>query len=663
MLQCSVTPRDDKPYIFISYAHADKKQVYPIIEELDRRGYRVWYDKGIVPGKKWPEVIGRHVIGCTMMLVFISPEFAKSDHCQRELTLAQDKKKLCLGAMLRATDMTAGLEYQMALEQRVARQECPSDMAFIDRICQCSEMVPCLEEKQPEETYDLQDSGEKNREPPKEEMLPQLKDPRLFKILRTVCLVGILLLVLAVVLACCDALKQIDITEDQTAFLDTSMLLLDDDHVTADVIRNINRLTKLSDLTFKGCTFENGALALLDIPHLSFLNIVDSEGIDDLSFLSKMHYLRGLDMTNSGLTDEIMIEANLPELEYLYFSNNPQWADLSCVSDWSALRVLEINDTGVFNLAPVKKLELRHLEFSNTAVSDLTPLAGQTELTSVIGSNTAVTDITPLAGLTKLHTLDFSLCDVIAPEVVFQSLRLEKLFLCDCAMEDLSAFANCTILKEVNVSSQFIRDISVLEKSAATLEQINVANSNLSYQDLSFMENCPNLLNVRVDGIELADLYFLSGASKLMGLSATDCQLTSISGLHNLVNLISLDLSGYNKIENLFPLYTWSREEPVYLDLSDNPLEDVTWLPDLEYSYLGLRCDSLDPGTMPAISGEHLELFYSDTILDSHVADKTFSRITIYDCPPDRQVALEDHFGDSLELLQYGAAMQAGGIE
>ena len=33
-----------EPYIFISYAHADSDEVLPVVEDLYRRGYNIWYD-------------------------------------------------------------------------------------------------------------------------------------------------------------------------------------------------------------------------------------------------------------------------------------------------------------------------------------------------------------------------------------------------------------------------------------------------------------------------------------------------------------------------------------------------------------------------------------------------------------------------------------------
>ena len=32
-----------KPYIFVSYAHANKGMVFPLIKQLHDKGYRIWY--------------------------------------------------------------------------------------------------------------------------------------------------------------------------------------------------------------------------------------------------------------------------------------------------------------------------------------------------------------------------------------------------------------------------------------------------------------------------------------------------------------------------------------------------------------------------------------------------------------------------------------------
>ena len=79
-----------QPYIFISYSHKDSAQVMTIVDDLEQRGYRVWYDGGIEAGSEWPEYIAKHLRGCKCVIAFISQNYVNSSNCRRELVFAQN---------------------------------------------------------------------------------------------------------------------------------------------------------------------------------------------------------------------------------------------------------------------------------------------------------------------------------------------------------------------------------------------------------------------------------------------------------------------------------------------------------------------------------------------------------------------------------------------
>ncbi len=62
---------DDEPFIFVSYAHADKALVYPEIRRLHDIGYRIWYDEGIPPISEWMGAIQDKVVSCTVSSPFV----------------------------------------------------------------------------------------------------------------------------------------------------------------------------------------------------------------------------------------------------------------------------------------------------------------------------------------------------------------------------------------------------------------------------------------------------------------------------------------------------------------------------------------------------------------------------------------------------------------
>ncbi len=82
----------NKPYIFISYAHANSPAVMQVLEDLCAHGYRIWYDDGIEAGSEWPEYIASHLMGADLMIAFLSNAYMRSDNCRKEMHFALSKK-------------------------------------------------------------------------------------------------------------------------------------------------------------------------------------------------------------------------------------------------------------------------------------------------------------------------------------------------------------------------------------------------------------------------------------------------------------------------------------------------------------------------------------------------------------------------------------------
>lgn len=133
-------------YIFISYAHKDSEKVFPIMEELVHRGYRIWYDEGIAPGSEWPEDIARHLNGCAMAIAFVTPNSMASVNCRREINFAMSKQKPFLSVVLEPTEMPLGMELQLSAQQSVLRYNYRSEEKFMEKICACPDLDCCKAE-------------------------------------------------------------------------------------------------------------------------------------------------------------------------------------------------------------------------------------------------------------------------------------------------------------------------------------------------------------------------------------------------------------------------------------------------------------------------------------------------------------------------------------
>ena len=91
-------PDEEAPYIFISYAHADRKRIFPIIKRLYEKGWRVWYDEGLPVAENYYASLSTHIKNCALFLLFVTENSVRSEFVsEHELLLAVGaRKRLCL---------------------------------------------------------------------------------------------------------------------------------------------------------------------------------------------------------------------------------------------------------------------------------------------------------------------------------------------------------------------------------------------------------------------------------------------------------------------------------------------------------------------------------------------------------------------------------------
>lgn len=666
MQRCAFTPYEGrKPYIFVSYAHRDSDRVFPILEELDRRGYRVWYDDGIAPGSEWPENIAQHLDGCSLTLAFISPSSIASANCRREVTFALSKRKNFLGIILEPTEMSLGMEMQLSAQQCIMKYTYASDEAFYAKVCSCPDLVPCL--GQPKVAAPTAPSAVEmppqvaQPEPapaakPKTERKPL--DKKLLAIIGgAAAVILVLVIILVAALGSGSDKKQdpsgsnADTSASQNGENTTERSLeYRDQTITDDIVAQINRQTQLEELLIENCTFDTGVFEQIDLPKsLLRLQIANCIGVGELSSLNALENLEYLELSSSGITNKMLPQLQLLSLKELSLAGNPDFSDLSKLSGCTALTCLD---------------------FSGTGVSSVETLRSAEQLLYVYGSYSNVTDITPLSDLSKLLGLHFAGCGIQSVETAFNCLRLEELNLAENALTDVSAFANCTILTHVDLSYNTIMDVDFLEKSAATLQALDLSgNAGLYYWDVEFLGSCTELKELYLDRLYLYELTVIQNLTKLERLSANDSRIDDFSAVAAMPNLQYLSLAG-NSIEDISSLSNLSGSEFI-LDLSVNDyLSDLSALPTSpHYKVLNLFNGYLDLSTLPQVTGDTLLLFYDDAILsNTWLAEGSFSHYIILGCPTDKIVAVENHLGEeSVTFLEtyeeYCIALEELGID
>ena len=150
MKKCSAKPYEgNEKYIFVSYCHKDKDKVFPIIEQLVKDGYRIWYDEGIDPGSEWPEIIAQHLNDCSSFFAFVTNNSLNSHNCRRELNFALLKQKHFISIMLEPVNMSYGTQMQLSATQSIFKYKIDNEDEFYNKIYNTSLLDVCKGDKNP----------------------------------------------------------------------------------------------------------------------------------------------------------------------------------------------------------------------------------------------------------------------------------------------------------------------------------------------------------------------------------------------------------------------------------------------------------------------------------------------------------------------------------
>ncbi|MGH2514389.1 MAG: TIR domain-containing protein, partial [Ktedonobacterales bacterium] len=96
---------------FISYSRTDSAFVDRLEADLRARGFETWVDRRRLEGAHdWEQEIFRGVDWCSLMIVVLSPDAARSDAVGREYHYALSKNKLVIPLLWRDCHMPSELE-------------------------------------------------------------------------------------------------------------------------------------------------------------------------------------------------------------------------------------------------------------------------------------------------------------------------------------------------------------------------------------------------------------------------------------------------------------------------------------------------------------------------------------------------------------------------
>ncbi len=92
-----------EPYLFVSYSHRDTAKVYPILDALYDRKYRLWYDESCETGNDFRDELRERIKGSEAVLLFVSESSMSSPFCGMEIIVAREngkRFKFCLPILI-----------------------------------------------------------------------------------------------------------------------------------------------------------------------------------------------------------------------------------------------------------------------------------------------------------------------------------------------------------------------------------------------------------------------------------------------------------------------------------------------------------------------------------------------------------------------------------
>ena len=274
--------------------------------------------------------------------------------------------------------------------------------------------------------------------------------------------------------------------------------------------------------------------------------------------------------------------ANISDLTGLEHATNLTELDLG--TEWVEGQG-HINSNSVSDLSPLAGLtDLRWLRLRHNSISDISALADLINLTWLnLGDNLMIADLSFLSGLTNLTILwlyDTNISDISA---LSDLANLTELYLWGNSISDISALSGLTNLTTLSLGNNALSDLSSLS-DLTNLTELYLYGNALS--DLSSLLGLTNLTTLSLHGNSISDISAVSGLTSLTWLELSRNTISNIAAVSGLTNLTWLRLDG-NTISNIAAVSGLTNL--TYLSLHSNSISNisaVSGLTNLRYLWL-----------------------------------------------------------------------------
>ena len=276
--------------------------------------------------------------------------------------------------------------------------------------------------------------------------------------------------------------------------------------------------------------------------------------------------------SQEGLTSLIGLEY-AQQLTALRVSGHPYLSDVSPLAGLTNLTDLDLGSNQISNISVLSGLtNLTKLSVSWNQISNISVLSGLTNLTNLSLYHNQVSDITPLAGLTNLTSLILSWNQISNISVLFGLTNLTYLSLEHNQIPDATPLAGLINLTYLDLGSNQIPDATPLA-GLTNLTDLDLRANQIS--DVTPLAGLTNLTDLDLGVNQISDVTPLAGLTNLTDLDLGVNQISDIAPLAGLTNLTDLDLCR-NQISNITLLSGLTNLTD--LDLHRNQISDISAL-------------------------------------------------------------------------------------
>lgn len=651
--------------VFISYKSEEFDEAEWVRSTLENNGVSCWMAPSCIPGgSNYAVEIPQAIRNCKVFVLILSEKSQHSKWVPRELDQAINESKIVLPFMLENCALKDDFNFYLTNVQRYAAYESKT-AAFENMLIRIKAIISSYEEtdntpKKADESTDASDTEnvgvkeaptkdtdasstgseeagvrsttqniQTQRKSPKNERgsgvipdipeilkekeLPKKKNFKKYLIAITFAVLGVLIAAGVIT----SAFNTVEIAGNKYKKDDTTVSVYDAE-LSLEDIEAIKKMKAVSYINFRNCTLPD----------------------TDLSWITNANTLS---LENCGLTDEHLntIDFSSLELSSLDLDGNKGVSDLSFLAD--------VSDT------------LKTVSFNNCSVSDISFADKLTKLNSFYADDNGITDISALKNCTKLQILSLNSNEInsleslrnctVLREIYIDSnrlttfnglekaIRLEIIEADNNEINDFSGLGNITVLKVFSLKNNDSTDENILSEilvvSAESLKELHL-DGNL-FEDFDYVGNLKVLKILTVDNCKnLSSLEFLNNITSLEHFSAKNCSVFSLKGLENCLSLTYLDLSD-NDISSLEFLPDFKNSN-IHLNLSNNSLTDVS-LGQQKFSTLLLFGNTIKTLNIAEASGGEIIVGYCDSFDYGTIAEN-FNSYILIDIPLDKQVSI-----------------------